>query len=86
MTNLLWRHISFPSPFLVGILAVVTLAVDYLLHRLNLRCRTLSGHTRERLLIIASLIYSLRKRKYIKPEIPKLLTLHEFGTLIARRR
>ena len=83
MTNSLWRQHVLPFTFLVGLLAVVTLAGDYLLHRLNLvwvgRYLGIPGT----LLIIASLIYSLRKRKYIKAGNPKtLLTLHEFGTWI----
>jgi hypothetical protein len=83
MTSSLWRQHILPFTFLVGLLAVVTLAGDYLLHRLNLvwvgRYLGIPGT----LLIIASLIYSLRKRKYIKAGNPKaLLTLHEFGSWI----
>ena len=83
MTSSLWRHHILPFTFLVGLLAAVTLAGDYLLHRLNLvwvgRYLGIPGT----LLIIASLVYSLRKRKYIKTGNPKkLLTLHEFGTWI----
>ena len=80
MSSSLWRQHILPFTFLVGLLAVVTLAGDYLLHRLNLvwvgRYLGIPGT----LLIIASLLYSLRKRKYIKTGNPKkLLTLHEFG-------
>src|SRR3989338_2851292 len=80
MTTSLWRQHILPFTFLVGLLAVVTLAGDYLLHRLNLvwvgRYLGIPGT----LLIIASLIYSLRKRKYIKTGNQKnLLPLHEFG-------
>jgi len=83
MTSSLWRQHILPFTFLVGLLAVVTLAGDYLLHSLNLvwvgRYLGIPGT----LLIIASLIYSLRKRKYIKAGNPKtLLTLHEFGSWI----
>ncbi len=83
MTTSLWRQHILPFTFLVGLLAAVTLAGDYLLHRLNLvwvgRYLGIPGT----LLIIASLIYSLRKRKYIKAGNPRtLLTLHEFGTWI----
>ena len=83
MTSSLWRQHILPFTFLVGLLAAVTLAGDYLLHRLNLvwvgRYLGIPGT----LLIIASLIYSLRKRKYIRAGNPKtLLTLHEFGTWI----
>jgi len=80
MTTSLWRQHVLPFTLLVGLLAVATLAGDYFLHRLNLvwvgRYLGIPGT----LLIIASLIYSLRKRKYIKAGNPKsLLTLHEFG-------
>ncbi|MDH4234265.1 MAG: hypothetical protein OEV15_03910 [Gallionella sp.] len=83
MTTSLWRQHILPFTLLVGLLAAVTLAGDYLLHRMNLvwvgRYLGIPGT----LLIIASLIYSLRKRKYIKAGNPKtLLTLHEFGTWI----
>ena len=83
MTSSLWRHHILPFTFLVGLLAAVTLAGDYLLHRLNLvwvgRYLGIPGT----LLIIASLVYSLRKRKYIKTGNPKkLLTLHELRTWI----
>ena len=80
MTTSLWRQHVLPFTLLVGLLAVATLAGDYFLHRLNLvwvgRYLGIPGT----LLIIGSLIYSLRKRKYIKAGNPKsLLTLHEFG-------
>lgn len=70
-----------PFTLLLGLLAVATIAGDYLLHRLNLvwvgRYLGIPGT----LLIIASLVYSLRKRKYITAGNPKtLLTLHEAGT------
>jgi hypothetical protein len=79
----LWRQHILPFTLLVGLLAAVTLAGDYFLHRLNLvwvgRYLGIPGT----LLIVASLIYSLRKRKYIQTGNPKtLLTLHEFGTWI----
>ncbi|MBI4939007.1 MAG: hypothetical protein HY846_12485 [Nitrosomonadales bacterium] len=83
MGTSLWRQHILPFTLLVGLLAAVTLAGDYFLHRLNLvwvgRYLGIPGT----LLIIASLIYSLRKRKYIKTGNPgTLLTLHEFGTWI----
>src|SRR3989338_6254373 len=83
MTSSLWRHHILPFTFLVGLLAAVTLAGDYLLHRLDLvwvgRYLGIPGT----LLIMAALIYSLRKRKYIKTGNPKkLLPLHEFGAWI----
>jgi len=80
MMSSLWRQHVLPFTLLVGLLAVATLAGDYFLHRLNLvwvgRYLGIPGT----LLIIGSLIYSLRKRGYIKAGNPKsLLTLHEFG-------
>ncbi len=79
-SSLLRRHV-LPFTFLLALLGAATLAGDYLLHRLNLvwvgRYLGIPGT----LLIIASLVYSLRKRKYITAGNPKtLLTLHEFGT------
>lgn len=79
----LWRQHVLPFVFLTGLLAAVTIAGDYILHLLNLawvgRYLGIAGT----ILIFASLIYSLRKRKYIKMGNPKtLLTMHEFGTWI----
>lgn len=81
MTTSLWRQHILPFTLLLGLLAAATLAGDYLLHRLNLvwvgRYLGIPGT----ILIIGSLIYSLRKRKYIKTgNMKSLLTLHEFGT------
>ncbi len=81
MTTSLWRKHVLPFTLLLGLLAAATLAGDYLLHRLNLvwvgRYLGIPGT----LLIIGSLVYSLRKRKYIASGNPKtLLTLHEIGT------
>ena len=63
--NSLWRDHVVPFTFLLGLLAAATLAGDYMLHRLNLvwvgRYLGIPGT----LLIIGSLVYSLRKRKYI---------------------
>lgn len=80
MTTSLWRRHVLPFTLLAGLLAAATLAGDYLLHRLNLvwvgRYLGIPGT----LLIIASMVYSLRKRKLIAAGTPKaLLTLHEFG-------
>ena len=80
MTSL-WRQHVLPFSLLVGLLAAATLAGDYLLHRLNLvwvgRYMGIPGT----ILIIGSLVYSLRKRKYITTGNTKsLLTLHEIGT------
>ncbi len=81
MTTSLWRQHILPFTLLLGLLAVATLAGDYLLHRLNLvwvgRYLGIPGT----ILIIGSLVYSLRKRKYITTGNPKsLLKLHEIST------
>lgn len=80
MTTSLWRQHILPFCLLLGLLATATLAGDYLLHRLNLvwvgRYLGIPGTV----LIIISLIYSLRKRKVITAGNPKsLLTFHEFS-------
>ena len=80
MKTSLWRRHVLPFILLLGLLAAATLAGDYALHRLNLvwvgRYLGIPGT----LLIIASLVYSMRKRKYISSGNPKtLLKLHEFG-------
>ena len=82
-TASLWRNHILPFTVLVTLLGVATVLGDYLLHRLNLvwvgRYLGIPGT----LLIIASLFYSLRKRKYITSGNPKtLLTLHEIGTWV----
>lgn len=79
MTTSLWRQHILPFILLLGLLAVATLAGDYVLHRLNLvwvgRYLGIPGV----LLIILSLTYSLRKRKIISAGNPKsLLVFHEF--------
>ncbi|NMQ29919.1 hypothetical protein E4Q23_20460 [Candidatus Accumulibacter phosphatis] len=81
MMTSLWRQHVLPFSLLVGMLAAATLAGDYLLHRLNLvwvgRYMGIPGT----ILIIGSLVYSLRKRKFITTGNAKsLLTLHEIGT------
>lgn len=80
ITSSLWRRHILPFTLLLGLLAVATLAGDFLLHRLDLvwvgRYLGIPGT----LLIIGSLVYSLRKRKYISAGNPKtLLTLHELS-------
>lgn len=80
-TSSLWRQHVLPFTVLLLLLAVATLTGDYLLHRLDLvwvgRYLGIPGT----LLIIGSMVYSLRKRKYITTGNPKtLLTLHEIGT------
>ena len=80
MNTSLWRQHVLPFTLLLGLLAAATLLGDYVLHRMNLvwigRYLGIPGT----LLIIASLIYSLRKRKYITVGNPKsLLRFHEFS-------
>jgi hypothetical protein len=80
MMTSLWRQHILPFTLLLGLLAAATLAGDYLLHRMNLvwvgRYLGIPGT----ILIIGSLVYSLRKRKYITTGNPKLLLkLHEIG-------
>lgn len=80
-TTSLWRDHILPFTLLVTLLGVATLISDYLLHRLNLvwvgRYLGIPGT----LLIIGSLIYSLRKRKYITSgNVKSWLSMHEFGT------
>ena len=79
MANSIWRQQILPFSLLLGLLAAATLAGDYLLHRLDLvwvgRYMGIPGT----LLIIGSMVYSLRKRKLITAGSPKsLLSLHEF--------
>jgi hypothetical protein len=76
----LWHQHVLPFTLLLGLLAVATLAGDYVLHRLNLvwvgRYLGIPGT----LLIIGSFYYSLRKRKYVTTGDPKtLLKMHEFS-------
>jgi len=81
MKSSLWREHVLPFSLLLGFLVLATLGGDYLLHRLDLvwvgRYLGIPGT----LLIIGSLYYSLRKRKYVSKGNPKtLLKFHEFGT------
>lgn len=80
MKSSLWREHVLPFTLLLALLAAATLAGDYLLHRLNLvwvgRYLGIPGT----LLIIGSLYYSARKRKWVAAGDPKsLLRMHEFG-------
>ena len=80
MKSSLWREHVLPFTLLLGLLAAATLAADYMLHRLNLvwvgRYLGIPGT----LLILGSLYYSARKRKWATGGDPKtLLKLHEFG-------
>lgn len=81
MTNNLWRNHILPFALLVVLLGVATLLGDYLLHRFNLvwvgRYLGIPGT----LLILASLLYSLRKRKKIASgNMKSWLRMHEIGT------
>jgi hypothetical protein len=71
MKSSLWREHVLPFTLLLGLLAAATLAGDYLLHRLNLvwvgRYMGIPGT----LLIIGSLYYSARKRKWVTTGDPK---------------
>jgi hypothetical protein len=80
MPTSLWRQQVLPFAALLALLVAATLLGDYLLHRLDLvwigRYLGIPGT----LLIIGSLIYSLRKRKFIAAGNPKtLLSLHELS-------
>jgi hypothetical protein len=80
-TASLWRNHILPFTVLVTLLGVATVLGDYLLHRLNLvwvgRYLGIPGT----LLIIASLFYSLRKRKLIQSgNVKSWLNMHEIGT------
>src|SRR5512137_3012694 len=80
MTKSLWREHILPFALVLGLLAAATLAGDWLLHRLNLvwigRYLGIPGT----LLIVGSLIYSLRKRKLMTSGSPQsLLRLHEIS-------
>ncbi|MCC7200916.1 MAG: hypothetical protein IT483_15500 [Gammaproteobacteria bacterium] len=79
-TQSLWREHILPFTVLIVLLVAGTLAGDYLLHRLNLvwvgRYLGIPGT----ILIIGSMSYSMRKRKFVTAGNPKtLLSLHEFG-------
>lgn len=80
MNQSLWREHVLPFSLLLGALGVTAVAGDYLLHWFNLvwigRYLGILGTV----LIIGSLTYSLRKRKYVTGGDPKLLLkLHEFS-------
>ncbi len=79
----LWRQHILPFILLVGLLAAVTVAGDQILHMLGLAWVGRYLGILGTILIMVSLIYSLRKRKYFSMGNPKtMLTLHEFGTWI----
>jgi hypothetical protein len=87
MQNSLWRKHVLPFTLLLGLLAAATIAGDFVLHRYNLvwvgRYMGIPGT----LLIIGSLYYSLRKRKYVTSGDAKtLLNLHEFSAWLGSRR
>lgn len=81
MTGNLWAKHVLPFIFLVLLLGLATIVGDYLLHRYNLvwigRYLGIPGT----LLILGSLLYSLRKRKMIASgDIKSWLRMHEIGT------
>jgi len=79
----LWRQHILPFILLVGLLAAVTVAGDQALHMLGLAWVGRYLGILGTILIMVSLIYSLRKRKYFKAgNLKTMLTLHEFGTWV----
>mgnify|MGYP007125370965 FL=1 len=83
MKSSLWRKQVLPFAMTLGLLAAATLAGDYLLHRLNLVWVGSYMGIPGTLLIVGSLYYSARKRKWVTKGNPKtLLTLHEVGTWV----
>jgi hypothetical protein len=79
MTTSLWRQQVLPFTVLLGLLVAAALLGDFALHRFNLvwigRYLGIPGT----MLILGSLVYSLRKRKFITAGNPgTLLRLHEF--------
>lgn len=80
MDKSVWQRQIVPFTVLLGLLAVAALLGDYLLHRFNLvwvgRYLGIPGT----LLIIASLAYSLRKRKKLQGgDMRTYLRFHEFA-------
>jgi hypothetical protein len=80
MDKSLWQGQILPFSLMLGLLAVMALLGDYLLHRFNLvwigRYIGIPGT----LLIVASLAYSLRKRKKLQGgDMRTYLRLHEFA-------
>ena len=79
----LWRQHILPFILLVGLLAAVTVAGDQALHMLGLAWVGRYLGILGTILIMVSLIYSLRKRKYFNAgNLKTMLTLHEFGTWV----
>jgi hypothetical protein len=81
MNHSLWQRHVIPFTLLLAMLAAATLAGDYVLHQFNLvwvgRYLGIPGS----LLIVVSLYYSARKRKWVNSGNPQtLLKFHEFGT------
>lgn len=77
----LWQRYVLPFTLLLGLLALATLAGDFVLHQFNLvwvgRYLGIVGT----LMIFVSLYYSARKRKWASAGNPQtLLKFHEFGT------
>jgi hypothetical protein len=81
MNHSLWQRHVLPFTLLLGLLAAATLAGDYVLHQFNLvwvgRYLGIPGT----LLVVVSLFYSARKRRWVNAGNPQtLLKFHEFGT------
>jgi hypothetical protein len=77
----LWQRYVLPFTLLLGLLALATLAGDFVLHQFYLvwvgRYLGIVGT----LMIFVSLYYSARKRKWASAGNPQtLLKFHEFGT------
>lgn len=80
MDKSVWQRQILPFTLMLGLLAVAALVGDYLLHRFNLvwvgRYLGIPGT----LMIVASLAYSLRKRKKLQGgDMRTYLRLHEFA-------
>ena len=80
MDKSIWKQQVLPFTFLLALLAVAALLGDYLLHRFDLvwvgRYLGIPGT----LLILASLAYSLRKRKKLQGgDMRTFLRLHEYA-------
>jgi hypothetical protein len=63
MATSIWRQQVLPFSLLLGLLAAATLAGDYLLHRSTWSGSAAIMGIPGTLLIIGSMVYSLRKRK-----------------------
>lgn len=72
---------KYVIPFIqwYALMILIAIAIDYLLHRLQLKELGLFFGYAGTIIIVVSFVYSLRKRKIIKSGSPKkLLQLHEY--------